>query len=277
MTQEAGAPGQAVASAEQGSMVGGFPDEALSLNDFLGGRVQLWQPHEGYRAGVDPVLLAAAMNAAPGERVLELGCGGGPGLLCLGARVPGLVLAGVELQPDYAALARRNAAQNGQTVEVIQADLAALPADLRQRQFDHVMANPPYYRAGAHSPAEDAGRQIALGGDTALEIWVDVAARRLTHKGYLHMIQRADRLPEVLNACSGRLGSVEVLPLAPRENRPAELILLRARKGGRADFRLHAPLILHEGARHLADVESYRDDVRAILRQGAALVWSGVR
>ncbi len=259
------------------SFEGGFPQEALSLNDFLGGRVQLWQPREGYRAGVDPVLLAAALPARAGERVLELGCGGGQALLCLAARVPGLAITGVELQSDYAALARRNAAHNGQRVEVIEADLAALPADLRQRHFDHVLANPPYYRAGAHSPAEDAGRQIALGGDTPLEAWIDTAARRLTHKGYLHMIQRADRLPEILSACMGRLGSLEVLPLAPRQNRPAELILLRARKGGRADFRLHAPLILHEGARHMSDAESYRTEVREILREGAPLNWPAAR
>ena len=49
--------------------------------------------------------------------------------------------------------------------------------------------------------------------------------------------------------------------------------MLRARKGGRADFRLHAPLILHDGERHLRDVESYRAEIRAILRQGCALEW----
>lgn len=251
----------------------GFAQDALSLNDFLGGQVKLWQPFQGYRAGVDPVLLAASVPAQAGDRVLELGCGGGPALLCLAARISGLILTGVELQPDYADLARRNAAENAQELEVIEADLAALPRDLRKRQFDHVLANPPYYRSGAHSPAADAGRQIALGGATPLAHWVEAAAKRLVFKGYLHMIQRADRLPEILQACSGRLGSVEVLPLSPRQGRSAELVILRARKGGRADFRLHGPLILHEGAHHTGDEESYRAEVRAILRQGAALSW----
>jgi tRNA1(Val) A37 N6-methylase TrmN6 len=250
-----------------------FADEALSLDDFLGGRVKLWQPRGGYRAGVDPVLLAAALPAREGEQVLELGCGGGQALLCLGARVPGLGLTGVELQPDYANLARRNGRQNGQVLEVVEANLANLPKELRQRQFDHVLANPPYYRTGAHSPALDAGRQIALGGDTPLSVWIETAARRLVYKGYLHMIQRADRLPEMLSACQACLGSLEILPLAPRQGRPAELVLLRARKGGRADFRLHAPLILHEGLHHTADAESYRPEVRAILREGAPLIW----
>ena len=47
----------------------GFDEENLSLNDFLGGRVQLWQPREGYRAGGDPVLLAAAMPAPASIRI----------------------------------------------------------------------------------------------------------------------------------------------------------------------------------------------------------------
>ncbi|UWQ59170.1 methyltransferase [Leisingera caerulea] len=251
----------------------GFREDELTRNGFLDARVQLWQPARGYRAGVDPVLLAAAVPARAGEAVLELGCGAGQALLCLGARVPGLALAGVELQAPYADLARRNAAANGQAIDVHEADLSALPEALKQRQFHHVIANPPYYKAGAHSQARDDGRKVALGEGTPLADWIAVAARRLVPKGRLHMIQRADRLPDMLAACDGVLGSLEVLPLAPRQGRAAELVILRARKGGRAGFRLHAPLILHEGDRHERDGESYRPEIRAILRDGAALPW----
>ncbi len=249
----------------------GFADSDLTLNDFLGGRVRLWQPKSGYRAGVDPVLLAAAVPAARGQSVLELGCGAGAAILCLLARVPNLRATGVELQSAYAELARRNAARNAAPLTVVAADLGALPGDLRQVQFDHVIANPPYYRPGAHSPAGDQGRRVALGEGTPLADWIDVAARRLAPRGYLHMIQKADRLPDMLAACAGRLGSVEVLPLSPRTGRSAELVILRARKGGRAAFRLHAPLVLHAGDRHMKDGESYTPEVSAVLRDGTAL------
>ncbi len=247
-----------------------FSDSDLTCNDFLGGRVRLWQPRSGYRAGVDPVLLAASVPAQAGQSVLELGCGAGAAIQCLMARVPHLKATGVELQAGYADLARRNSEQNA-AITVVEADLNALPNDLRQEQFDHVIANPPYYRAGAHSPATDAGRQIALGEDTPLEDWINVAARRLAPRGYLHMIQRADRLPDMLAGCAGRLGSIQVLPLAPRVDRGAELVVLRARKGGRAAFRLHAPLILHLGEQHVEDGESYTPVVSAVLRDAADL------
>lgn len=248
-----------------------FSDSDLTCNDFLGGALRLWQPRSGYRAGVDPVLLAASVPARAQQTVIELGCGAGAAILCLMARVPGLKVTGVELQPAYAELAQKNAVENDMSLRVINADLTELPDDLRQQQFDHVLANPPYYRSGAHSPAQDQGRSVALSEGTALFDWIDVAARRLAPRGYLHMIQKADRLPDMLSACAGRLGSVEVLPLAPRTGRAAELVILRARKGGRAAFRLHAPVILHAGIRHEADGDSYRPEISEVLRQGAPL------
>ena len=86
---------------------------------FLGGQLRLMQPAAGYRAGVDPVFLAASIPAKPGQRVLELGCGVGTALLCLGHRVKGLALTGVELQPLYANCARRNAANNNIAVQAV--------------------------------------------------------------------------------------------------------------------------------------------------------------
>jgi len=240
---------------------------------FLGGRVQLYQPADGYRAGVDPVLLAAATPAQPGQTVLELGCGAGAASLCLHARVTGLSLTGVEMQPLYADLARRNAVLNGADMRVVDADLRHLPSDIKARGFDHVIANPPYYDRACSTSSLNAGRDMALAGDTPLSDWIDVAAKRLAPKGYLTMIQKADRLPDILTPLMARLGSVRVRAIQPRVGRLAELVIVQARKGGRAAFVMEPPLILHEGERHLRDGESYTAQVLTILREGGDLPW----
>jgi len=89
--------------------------------------------------------LASAVKPKGAASVLELGCGVGVASLCLGARVSGLKITGVELQSDYAALAERNAVENGVRFEVVTGDVEDLPLDVRQRSFDHVIANPPYF------------------------------------------------------------------------------------------------------------------------------------
>ncbi|MBA83373.1 tRNA1(Val) (adenine(37)-N6)-methyltransferase [Thalassobius sp. S69A] len=245
--------------------------DKLTCNDFLGGRVRIWQPRHGYRAGVDPVWLAASVPAQAGQSVLELGCGVGVASLCLGARVPGLRVAGVELQPDYADLARRNAVQNAADFQVETGDVRALSLALRQRQFDHVIANPPYFRRAAGTVATDPGRDTALGGDTPLADWVQVAAKRCAPRGYVTFIQRIERLPELMSAMSEVLGSLEMLPFVPRPGRAPQLFLLRGRRGGRAEFRMHPGVLVHAGQDHQNEGEDYTPLIQSVLRSGAAL------
>ena len=104
-----------------------MPDADLTDDGFLGGRLRILQPRVGYRAATDPVLLAAAVPAKPGQRALELGCGAGVASLCLLSRVPGLSVTGIERQAAYADLARQNAARNSLDLMVIEGDLAQMP------------------------------------------------------------------------------------------------------------------------------------------------------
>jgi tRNA1(Val) A37 N6-methylase TrmN6 len=236
---------------------------------FLSGRLTLEQPRVGYRAGVDPVLLAASVPAVSGQSVLDLGSGVGAAMLCLAARVPDLDLNAVEIQPAYADLCQSNAQVNWFTAQVWTADLRALPDDLRARTFDHVITNPPYFDRTHGNASEDVGRDMAFAGDTRMTDWIDTATRRLKPKGWLTLIQKADRLGDVLGAMDARLGSVSIVPMTGRMGRDADRIILRARKGGRAPLRLHAPVHLHDGATHDRDAEDYAPAISAVLRHGA--------
>ncbi|MCF6444359.1 tRNA1(Val) (adenine(37)-N6)-methyltransferase [Nereida sp. MMG025] len=235
----------------------------VTRNDFLGGRVQAWQPAKGYRAGIDAVLLAASVPAQSGDRLLELGCGVGVASLCVQARVPGVSVIGLEREADYAKLAERNG------LNVVVGDVAQMPDDVRQRDFDHVIFNPPYFDRALGAKSDGALREAARGEDTPLASWIDAATRRLAPKGVLTMIQDASRLADMLKAIDDRLGQVTVQPIAPRVGRAAHLIILQAVKSSRAPFKLNAPLILHEGDKHLSDADHYTPEVSDMLRHGA--------
>lgn len=246
-----------------------FAPEEQSQDLFLGGRLRLSQPKSGYRAATDPVLLAAACPARMGQTVLELGCGVGVASLCLGTRVSGLRLSGLEIQPPYADLARDNAQVSGIGFEVHEGDLRWMPPELRG-SFDHVIANPPYFTTNGGTAARDGGREVAQREDTPLSDWCLAARKRLHPGGWLTMIHSADRLPDILAGLDG-FGAVAVLPLAPRQGRAANRVLLRARKGAKGPFRLLAPLVMHDGAAHEGDRDSYSAEVTAVLRDGAAI------
>ncbi len=246
------------------------PDE-LSNDGFLGGRLKVLQPKTGYRAATDPVLLAAAVPARGGESVLELGCGVGVASLCLGMRVPGLRGQGVERQAAYAELARQNALANGIALQVVQADLVTLPAAIRAQSYDHVIANPPFLRAGEGTCAIDEGRELAFREETPLASWIAVGLQRLRPGGWLTLIHLAERLPDIMTALNGKAGSAAILPIAPRIGRPASRVIVRAQKGGRGATSLLFPFVIHQGAEHLRDGDDYAPEARAILRDGAAL------
>lgn len=248
-------------------------DTETTIDGFLSGRLQMRQPIVGYRAATDPVFLAASIEAKAGNRVLELGCGVGVASLCLATRVDNLQITGMEIQPQYAALARSNADENGLPFDVIEGDLTQMPAELKETSFDHVMANPPFFENGAVSKPLNQGKATAHVFETQLADWIDAGLRRLKPNGTLTVIQLADQLPEILIGLSGRAGNIQILPLASRRGRAAKRVLVRARKSARAPLKLLAPFHVHQGDSHVQGISDYSPESAAILSEGAALEW----
>ncbi|PZX16616.1 tRNA1(Val) A37 N6-methylase TrmN6 [Palleronia aestuarii] len=246
-------------------------DSETTCDGFLGGRLNVIQPRRGYRAGIDPVLLAASIPARPGQSVLELGCGTGVALLCLGVRVAELGLTGLELQPLYADMARQNAARNEIAAEIVIGDVAAPPPEIRSRRFHHVIANPPYYEASSGTPASEDDREQARRERLDLAAWIDTGARRLLPRGTLSIVQRAHRLPDLLAAMAPRLGGLDIRPIQPRPGRPATLVIVHGVKESRTPPILRAPLVVHAAETHLKDGDDYSAALAAVLRGCAAL------
>jgi tRNA1(Val) A37 N6-methylase TrmN6 len=231
----------------------------------LGGRVRVLQPARGYRVAIDAVLLAAAIDAAPGARVLDLGAGVGAVGLSLAARLPGCTVVGVELQPALARLAERNAVLNGmnERVRTIVHDLAQpLPPDLGS--FDWVATNPPYLAAAVADPSPDRSKALATVESSAdLARWLAMATGAAKPAGTLLVIHRSDRLEEIV----GHLARLGWGDIAVKRLPPAARVLVRARRAAMPVRREAPPLVLHRPD------GGYTDEAEAILRHAAPLAF----
>lgn len=239
----------------------------LSDDRLLGGRVRLFQPRRGYRVAIDPVLLAAAVQARPGERVLDAGTGTGAAALCLATRLSGLSVVGLERDPQLLAIAHRNVAANpAAPVDLVAGDLLAREPALPGGPFDRVMTNPPYHRKGAATPPDTATGAAAHLAEAGLARWVGACLARLRPRGWLTVIHTADALEELVAALAGGAGDLIVHPLWPTADAPlAKRVIVAARKGGRGPSRLTRGLVLH------GPDGRYTEVAEAVLRGAAPL------
>lgn len=244
--------------------------DATTHGTLLGGRVSYRQFRDGYRTGIEPVLLAAAVPARDGERVVEAGCGAGAGLLCLSSRVAGVHGTGIEQDPGTALLARQNLDENALPhwpvlTAPVESDAArALGSD--EGRFDHAIANPPWHRQAASAsslPRRDLARRAPTG---ALVSWTRALARLLRPGGTLTLILPAALHAEATGCMTGcGLGTIRLLPLWPMPQRPARIVLIQGVVGGQGDGSVLPGLVLHRPG------GGFTPEAEAILRLGGDL------
>jgi len=235
-----------------------------SLDGLLDRRVAIEQPTIGYRIAVDTVLLAAAVPALEGDKVLDMGCGVGGAMICLACRVPGIKGLGIEVVPELVELCHHNIGRNAfaSGLLVRREDATSLPPDLLG-VFDHVLMNPPYHEEKRHDASPNNLKHVAnieKKGDLAL--WIASAAAALKTSGTLTLIHRADRHDEILSLLKKAFGEIGVLPLLPKVGTVPKRMLFRARKNAASIVQNCYPLILHQ------DSGDYTEEADAILRLG---------
>ncbi|MFT8371650.1 MULTISPECIES: tRNA1(Val) (adenine(37)-N6)-methyltransferase [Acetobacter] len=236
-----------------------------SQGTLLRGRIAYSQFQQGYRTGLEPILMAAAVAARPGQHVLEIGCGAGAGLLCLMHRVPDLHGTGVEKDSETAALARTNLLANKQVqASVITASFPEGVPDLLR--FDHCMTNPPWHAptgTASPEPRRDLARRMDM---QTLPLWIKGAAAVLRHKGSLTLAlptALTDRAIAELSAHG--FGGVTLYPFWPKTGREARILLIQAKLGVKSPARVLSGLTLHE-----AD-GAFTPQARDVLENGTAL------
>ncbi|MEO8882995.1 MAG: methyltransferase, partial [Devosia sp.] len=185
------------------------------------------------------------MSAETGT-LLDLGAGVGTAALVALAHHPSLGAVLVDSEPEMLALALENIAANGLAgrATTISLDLTAsgtsrAKAGLKTDHYAAVIANPPFFTAGAGTLAKGSARAAArhMGAGT-LDLWVKTAAASAAPDGEIIFILPAESLPPLLAAFDARFGALTLLPLSPRPEMPASRVLLRGIKGSRVPLTL---------------------------------------
>ena len=239
----------------------------VTLDGFLGGRLTIAQPKRGFRSGHDTVLLAAAVPAIAGARVLELGSGAGVAGLCLAARVPGVDVLGIEIDPELVRLAAGNAARNALPDRVRFACGDALALSLPKVDhadgFDHVFFNPPFHPETGQESPNAAKTRATLDKDAAVRGWTRAALASAKSGGTVTAILRADRAQDMLAAAEGH-GAV-LIPLFPHAGEIPKRAIVQLMKDAASGLRAASGLVLHEPDGRNTDA------AEAVLRHGAEL------
>ncbi|WP_269932297.1 tRNA1(Val) (adenine(37)-N6)-methyltransferase [Aminobacter sp. HY435] len=228
-----------------------------SVDAFHRGDFWLVQPKKGgHRAGMDALMLAAAVPGSFAGRLADFGAGAGCAGLAVASRCKDARVQLVELTQEMAAFAwasialPENAHLAGR-VSALVADVslsgkARISAGLTDGSADFVIMNPPF-NPPHHRPTPDAlKRQAHVMDHDLFENWVRSAAAVVRPRGGIAVIARPEQLVAILQAMEGRFGHAEVMAVHPRADAAAIRVVVRAKRPSRAAMRICPPLVLHD-------------------------------
>lgn len=227
-----------------------LPREDETLDSIGTADVRVLQRREGYRFGLDSVLLAAfAAEVDAGGPLLELGAGAGVVSLLL-ARQFGLgPVTALERQEGLHERLVRNVSLNAceGRVRPLRVDWREARGTLPGAPFAHVVTNPPFWAPGAGRLSPDGERQAARHELHGAFPSLVLAARRLLRPGgALTVVHLASRLAVLVPALAAGGFSLRRLRLVhPRAEGPAHLALLHARLGAGEGLVVPPPLVVH--------------------------------
>ena len=220
------------------------------IDDLQLAGLRILQKTNGFRFGMDAVLLADFARVEARDRAADFGTGTGILPLLLAGRDRGAHIDALEIQPDMADMAMRSVRLNRLTERITVHNVPVERADevIPPGSLDAIVCNPPYGIPGATllnpEKALSTARHQTEDGLTA---WYRMAYRLLRGKGRFHMIYPAPRMLEAMTALSrARLEPKRFRLIYPYADKPANLVLIEAMKDAKPMLHPEPPLIVYE-------------------------------
>ena len=233
-----------------------------TLDDLQLKDIYIIQKKEGFRFGVDAVLLANFANVKRKHRVMDLCTGTGiVPLIIKGKREPQKIV-GLEIQEEFVEMAKRSLEINNFTedIEFIQGDLKDKKLLKSFEKFDIVTVNPPYKleNSGIVNPKDKyaiARHEVMCN----LENVIEASRILLKDNGRLYMIHRPERLADIF--CTMRKYKIEpkrVRMIHPNTKKAANIVLVEGQRDGGVYLKWEPPFYVYN------DDGSFSDEINKI-------------
>ena len=227
-----------------------FIKDGERLDDLQLEGLYIIQKINGFRFGIDAVLLSNYAKAGMNDKVIDLGTGTGIIPLLLSAKTKASRIVGIEIQKDMAEMAARSVKYNKlqDKIEIVEGDFLEATRIFGYNSFDVVVTNPPYTKAGGGLLNPEDIKAIARHEiHCTLEQLISVSSKLLKGNGRFFMIHKPERLVDIFYYM--RLNSIEpksIRLVHPSFGKGANLVLIYGLKNGNPQVTIEEPLYLYQ-------------------------------
>ncbi|WP_300356369.1 methyltransferase [Fusobacterium sp.] len=208
---------------------------------------KIYQLIDGFRFGVDSIILADFFDGKPNGKILDIGSGCGIIPILLAEKKGMNDIYGVEIQKSSAEVFEKNILENNlsEKIKMVNCDVGELNLG---NTFDYIISNPPYMTLDGKKISENENKKIARH-----ELFLDLkklienAKRLLKPRGEFFLVHRSHRFLEISKLLEENNFSVKrVCFTFFDKNKDSNLVLIQASKGRKHILKIESPLFLQE-------------------------------
>ena len=231
-----------------------MPNEPLChgderLDDLQNNGLRILQKPNGFRFGMDSVLLAHFARLRPRDVVADMGTGTGILPLLLSQTEPTARFHAFEWQPDMADMARRSVALNAleERISVYGEDMRSAASILGRESVNAVVCNPPYGKLGGVIPSQSEAKLLARHEtECGMNEIVQACAAILHNLGRLWMVFPALRALELMDGLRAfRLEPKRIRMVCAKASKAPYLLMVEAVKNAKPMLLWLPPLIVY--------------------------------
>ena len=236
----------------------------ISIDNFLDGKIKIYQPRKGYRAGIDAILLASCVKVFKNCKILDIGSGTGIISFFIASKYKNVDIAGIEKNPKYCSLAMKSL-----KINKLKSKIKFLNKDFKyvsDMQSDVIVSNPPWFRLNSTYKSCNFLLNDAKIESLKLDLWIDKVLKNLNLTGEYYTIFPYIRIKELINILRIHFKSVKVYPVSSFKSRkPDKAIVIAKKSGNESNYYEYKRIIIHKKDK------SFMNNINDILKKGNSL------